>query len=617
VISLMRHELSLRRRAIIGWAIGLTFFAVLYMSFFPAMPDEMLELDFESIEIYESLGVRNMSSFDGYMQSTVFNFLPLLAGVLGIILGVGTLAGEEDSGTLELLVTLPVSRTKLYVSKATALMLASGIVVAVAAAMEGIVFLLIESEIDTDVAATDLMSVVLAHWLIIFVFLALGMFLGSFLPTRGAALATSSTILVLTFFGNNLAGMVEALESVQPLFPFWYFMDVAESLTGDVPWDNVAVLLAMSAVPLVLGLVAFNRRDLMVGAWPWQRPSSSEAPGEEDAAWYERRRIVVPTALGALALCCCASTAVAAVAVSEDTRDSLRERLGLDVVVEADGELALARTDVPVSASGVISSVAVEAGEKVEEGDVLVVLTDVANGPSGLTPQQVQESAWLLLDELTAGSTDAPAEELSAAVLAADEAVTMTQLAVGEATDSGAGEEAVARLEEWARVALAARDIAEARLALAKDGPEAVDVGVIEEAMAVTELPSIAASSGESEWVVRAPVAGEVLDALPEEGAHVVIGQPVVSIRPAETTDALEIALSVTADDADQIEVGYAAEVVVDDRDDQFEGEVVGVRELDAAEADGDLTHVVIVLVRDRYGELEPGVTARVKIREQ
>jgi biotin carboxyl carrier protein len=305
------------------------------------------------------------------------------------------------------------------------------------------------------------------------------------------------------------------------------------------------------------------------------------------------------------------------VAVSEDTRDSLRERLGLDVVVEADGELALARTDVPVSASGVISSVAVEAGEKVEEGDVLVVLTDVANGPSGLTPQQVQESAWLLLDELTAGSTDAPAEELSAAVLAADEAVTMTQLAVGEATDSGAGEEAVARLEEWARVALAARDIAEARLALAKDGPEAVDVGVIEEAMAVTELPSLAASSGESEWVVRAPVAGEVLDALPEEGAHVVIGQPVVSIRPAETTDALEIALSVTADDADQIEVGYAAEVVVDDRDDQFEGEVVGVRELDAAEADGDLTHVVIVLVRDRYGELEPGVTARVKIREQ
>ena len=41
VTSLILHELRVRRRTIVGWTIGLTFFAVLYMSFFPALPDDM------------------------------------------------------------------------------------------------------------------------------------------------------------------------------------------------------------------------------------------------------------------------------------------------------------------------------------------------------------------------------------------------------------------------------------------------------------------------------------------------------------------------------------------------------------------------------------------------
>ena len=110
----MRHEVRVRRRTIVGWTIGLGFFAVMYMSFFPALPDDMLNLDIGSVDIYKSMGVESMATFDGYMQSTVLNFLPLLAGAFGVVLGVGALAGEEDDGTLELLAALPISRLQLY-----------------------------------------------------------------------------------------------------------------------------------------------------------------------------------------------------------------------------------------------------------------------------------------------------------------------------------------------------------------------------------------------------------------------------------------------------------------------------------------------------------------------
>lgn len=271
MLSLMRHELRLRRRTIIGWTIGLAFFGVMYMSFYPALPDEMLELDFESIEIYKSMGFRTMATFDGYMLSSVFNFLPLLAGVFGIVLGVGALVGEEDSGTLELLASLPVSRLRLYVAKAAALILATLIVTLLVALIMVGVFLALESEMNTSVSAADLFWVVMSQWLVIFAFLALGLLLGAFMPSRGSALAAASAIIVVAFFGNNLAGMVTSLETVQPLSPFYHYAQVAEMLTGDVPWDSVGVLLAMGALPLVLGAPAFQRRDLTVGSWPWQR----------------------------------------------------------------------------------------------------------------------------------------------------------------------------------------------------------------------------------------------------------------------------------------------------------------------------------------------------------
>ncbi len=272
MISLMLHEVRVRRRTIIGWALGLGFFAVMYMSFYPALPEEMRNLDIGSVEIYQSLGVESMATFEGYLDSTVINFLPLLVGAFGIVLGAGALAGEEDAGTLEHLAALPISRLQLYVAKAVAVIVAAVLSLLAVGAVAAAVFLALESEIDTSVTAADVFWVLLGHSLIAFVFVSLGLFLGAFLPTRGSALAAASAILVVTFFGNNLAGMVTELESVQPIFPFSYFRRYADMLTGDVPWDDVLVLIAMGAVLLVLGAIAFGARNLTVAAWPWQRP---------------------------------------------------------------------------------------------------------------------------------------------------------------------------------------------------------------------------------------------------------------------------------------------------------------------------------------------------------
>jgi hypothetical protein len=47
-------------------------------------------------------------------------------------------------------------------------------------------------------------------------------------------------------------------------------------LTDDVAWGDMLVLLLMSIGFLVLAVLSFQRRNLTVGAWPWQRPKLAE-----------------------------------------------------------------------------------------------------------------------------------------------------------------------------------------------------------------------------------------------------------------------------------------------------------------------------------------------------
>jgi hypothetical protein len=68
-------------------------------------------------------------------------------------------------------------------------------------------------QIDTPITALDLFWVILSHWLIALVLLSLSLFLGAYLPNRGSAMAAAAAFLLVSFFGQNLAGMAPVLES--------------------------------------------------------------------------------------------------------------------------------------------------------------------------------------------------------------------------------------------------------------------------------------------------------------------------------------------------------------------------------------------------------------------
>lgn len=274
--NFLRHETRTRRGTIIGWAVGLSAFVAIYSSAFPTLPPEVTQSDIGSIDMYRALGLSDMATFSGYFTSVILNYLTVLLGIYAIAVGTAALGGEDDSGVLELWVTLPLSRWRLVLAKALGLGLITLVILVIVAVATIGAFAAIQTQVETSVTIGEIFLLTLNTWPLTMAFAMLGLFLGAYLPTRRSAIVLSAVILVASFFGNNMAPLVEPLEPLQPLFPFYHYHASVTAIIGGKLAGNVLVLLGIVVALLLLAILAFQHRNVTVGAWPWQRAQVAE-----------------------------------------------------------------------------------------------------------------------------------------------------------------------------------------------------------------------------------------------------------------------------------------------------------------------------------------------------
>ncbi len=177
--SLLKHELFSRRNAILGWGVGTALFEMMYISIIPEMGEAMAALN--ELPLYQKMGI-DMGSFEGFLGSSVIGTLAVILGIYAIITSTETLAGEEDSGTLELLVAMPLPRWRIVTAKALAVSVATLSILAIAGAPSALVLNWVKESVEIDVTATGIFLATLSVWPLTLAFLMLGLFLGAYAP---------------------------------------------------------------------------------------------------------------------------------------------------------------------------------------------------------------------------------------------------------------------------------------------------------------------------------------------------------------------------------------------------------------------------------------------------
>lgn len=271
MLRLLLQELRFRRNAIIGWAIGLTFLPAMYIGIYPQVQADLAGLqNIVDLQIYQAMGI-SFGSFEEWFASTVINIVPILVAIYAVMDGTGTLAGEEEAGKLELVVALPIPRWQIVTVKAIAQGVALFLILLLVSFSTTIVFLAIESQVETTLVWTDVLWGLLYTWPIVMAVGMISLFLGAFANRRRTAALIATVIVIVSYFGSNLSAQVSTLESIQPLFLFHYLDATAGLFESGPRISDVLFLLGVALNGYIFALIFFQLRDITVGAWPWQR----------------------------------------------------------------------------------------------------------------------------------------------------------------------------------------------------------------------------------------------------------------------------------------------------------------------------------------------------------
>ena len=254
-VAAMTFRRRLRPTLVTG--AGLALVAVLVCALFPSIGGSIGDLNLGK-GVSALVGGGDFSSLPGYLNAEIFSIYGPLVLIGSAIMGVvSTTAGEEGDGSLSLVLSLPLLRSAVMVSKGAAI--AAALVVIALIVWIGLIIGVVIAGGGVGVADLAAQTVHLVALALFFEALAFAVAVGT--GGRTEALGISGAVAVFSYLVNGLAPLVDGIDWAQKLSPFYYYSG-SDPLTNGVDVGHLAVLLLGAAALTWLGLAGLGRRDL-------------------------------------------------------------------------------------------------------------------------------------------------------------------------------------------------------------------------------------------------------------------------------------------------------------------------------------------------------------------
>lgn len=262
--SVFAKTLYERLRGFRWWCLGTLAFVALYGSVFPSIHgkqslNKLIEGYPQALKGFVGFGGNlDIASGTGYLGTEVFSFWgPIVLVAVAIAAGSAAIAGEEERGTLDLLLSLPVSRMRCLLGKLAALVCE---VVALAFVL-WILLVIVSSADGMGVSAANLAAAILGLSLFALDFGMLALAIGAATGRKALAIGLSATAAVVADVLNALAPLASWLDSGKLVSPFYYYSR-GDPLRSGLEGTNVLILFGIALVFAAVAPLLFRRRDL-------------------------------------------------------------------------------------------------------------------------------------------------------------------------------------------------------------------------------------------------------------------------------------------------------------------------------------------------------------------
>jgi ABC-2 type transport system permease protein len=220
-----------------------------FVQIFATFPDAMVAM----------IGGIDMGTAAGFITGEVFSLVgPIAAIVLLGTMGARALAGEEEGRTMGLLLSNPVSRSRVVIEKVVA-MVAHSILFGLVTALATWIGVLIAGIDEFGIGEIASISLLLSLFGLVFGGIALGVSAAT--GSRRAATSTTTGVALATWFMYSFLVLSDRTDFLARFSPFQWYLG-GDPLLDGLDWRNAALLAGSFAALVAISIPLFARRDL-------------------------------------------------------------------------------------------------------------------------------------------------------------------------------------------------------------------------------------------------------------------------------------------------------------------------------------------------------------------
>jgi len=255
--ALVLTHLSDRRRSLLAWGVPLGLWSAFIVMIFPSVEGALSE----AVQNYpsalkEAFGIGELTSVEQYLHAEMLSLIvPLALGYLAVRAVASGLTGAAESGRLDVLLSAPVSRSRLAAASFAATAVELVVVLVLTVILTALGSLVAGADLSLGSAIAGYANVLP----LALVFAGLGVVATGF-SLRTSVVTGSVAGILVTMYVLDLIGRLDTgLSGVRYLSVFKYYGNAIEDGIDPVAFIGVSLVAVALAA---LGAWLFDRRDL-------------------------------------------------------------------------------------------------------------------------------------------------------------------------------------------------------------------------------------------------------------------------------------------------------------------------------------------------------------------
>ena len=260
-LALFLHEIKRNKLSLIIWSMALAWMLGICVIIYPEMQTQMGDIgdmfsDMGAFSDAFGMDMLNFGEFMGYFGVEIGNTLGLGGALLAGIVGISALSKEERDGTAELLLTLPVTRTRVVLEK----LLFSAFHILVVNVACVIVSTLAIVAIDVEAEAGKIALIFLSNLIAQLEIMSITFGISACLKKNSMGIGIGISFGL--YFINILSNLEESLEFIGKMTPFGYADSGYIIKNGSIEILPMILGVAFAALGIALAFVRYNKKDI-------------------------------------------------------------------------------------------------------------------------------------------------------------------------------------------------------------------------------------------------------------------------------------------------------------------------------------------------------------------